>query len=298
MSNIIYVQKGSKLSISNNRLLVNVEEEKRYVPIHEISAVVIENLQCSITAGVNVLCSENNVPIIYCDNKHHPNCISNSFHTYHKQLSRIKEQLQWTESKKKKLFKEIIKQKILNQLELLRYLNKDVSIIKEIENKLKNIDNDNFENIEAIVARLYFNELFGKDFIRGMEGEINLSLNYGYAILRSIIKQTIVAKGLIPSIGLWHKSQFNNFNLSDDIIEVFRPMVDYITFHFLIRDEDFITEEKIYLQNSIFQKVKYGNNIFEYRDCVNLYIDQIIKYMNKEIKEIIIPILDSELYEY
>ncbi|MFV0289084.1 MAG: type II CRISPR-associated endonuclease Cas1 [Mycoplasmatales bacterium] len=157
---------------------------------------------------------------------------------------------------------------------------------------------DNFDYIVAKVAKIYFNELFGNDFVKFENDEINTSLNYGYAILRGIIKQTIIAKGLIPPLGLWHKSQFNNYNLADDIIEVFRPLVDYVTFHFVIKDDNFTSEERSYLQRVIFQKVKYNNSNLEYVDCLNIYIDQIAKYMNKEIKDITFPITDSELYEY
>lgn len=241
------------------------------------------------------MCGSNNIPIMYCDNKYSPVAISNTFNSYHRQFFRLNEQISWSESKKRKLFKQIVIQKIKNQIELLKYLNRDTTLALD---KLNSITNDNFESIEAIVAKIYFNELFGEDFVRFRSDEINSSLNYGYAMLRGVIKQTIVGKGLIPPLGLWHKSQFNNFNLADDIIEVYRPMVDYVTYHFTIRDDKFTKEERIYLQNVIFQKVKYEKNIFEFRDNLELYINQIISYMNGKNKNINFPILDSRIYEY
>ncbi len=298
MSNILFVNSGSKLSMKDNSIIVNIEDKNKKVPICEISSIIIENLQCSITAGVNVLCGANNVPIFYCDNKHSPVALSSSFNTYYRQSLKFEEQLKWTSLRKKKLFQKIVVQKIKNQLELLKYLNRDITVIKDIEKKLSQINKENFDNIEAQVAKCYFNELFGNDFIRFKDDEINASLNYGYAILRGNIKQVIVAKGLIPSLGLWHKNQFNNYNLADDIIEVFRPMVDYVTFHLVIKDDDFSKEERQYLQNIIFQKIRYGNNTFEYIECLSLYVDQIIKYMNKEITSIDFPTTDSEIYEY
>lgn len=148
------------------------------------------------------------------------------------------------------------------------------------------------------MAKLYFKELFGKDFIRFVDDEINSSLNYGYAIIRGVIKQIVVAKGLLPALGLWHKSQFNNYNLADDIIEVYRPMVDFVTYHFTIRDNEFTNEERIYLQNVVFQKIRINNSVFEYCDSIENYVEQIIKFMNRDSNEIIFPITDSELYEY
>ncbi len=298
MSNIVFVKESTKLSIVNNNLCVQVEESNKLIPISEISVIIIENLRCSVTASVNVMCNSKCIPIVYCDNKHSPIAISNSFNTYHRQLFRLEEQMNWSDLRKKNLFKKIVIQKIKNQNELLKYLNKDKFVIGNINDKVKGINNNNLEQVEAIVSKMYFRELFGDEFIRFRDDEINLSLNYGYSILRSVIKQMIVAKGLIPPMGLWHKSQFNNFNLADDIIEVFRPMIDYVSYHFLIKDDDFTNEERLYLQNVIFQKVIFNNKKYEFKDCLNMYIDDIIRYMNKEHKKISIPITDSRLYEY
>lgn len=98
MSNVLFVKKGTKLNIKNNSIVVHLDEDVREVPISEISSIVIENLQCSLTAGVNILCQSYNVPIVYCDNKYSPVAISTSFHTYHKDLIRIQEQINWTEA--------------------------------------------------------------------------------------------------------------------------------------------------------------------------------------------------------
>lgn len=163
---------------------------------------------------------------------------------------------------------------------------------------MESIDNSNFERKEAIVARIYFTELFGANFVRFADDEINLALNYGYAMLRSKIKQIISAKGLIPALGIWHRSQSNNFNLSDDIIEVFRPMVDYITYLLIVKDNEFTNEERCYLQNVLFQKIKYKNRTYEFEECLIMYLDNIIKYMNKEQKTIAIPVTECRLYEY
>lgn len=146
MSNIVFVKKGSKLRTSNQSIIIEVEKENKEVPVSEISVVIIESLECSITAATNVMCSKNNIPIIYCDQKHSPIAISNSFNTYYKQLPRIQEQIKWSTSRKQKLMMMIVKYKIINQLELLRYLKKDLDVIVEIENKLKKINSDNFIN--------------------------------------------------------------------------------------------------------------------------------------------------------
>lgn len=298
MSNVLYITSGSKLSIANNQFIIKKEEQNVTVSVEEVSSIIIENLQCSITAGVNVLANTNNIPIIYCDNTHNPVGIATGFNNYYQQPKRLKQQMNWNDTRKKELFLEIIKVKTENQLELLKHLNRSESIIENITQKIETIDIENFEYMEAVIAKLYFQELFGKDFIRFEDDEINQSLNYGYAILRGIIKQYLSAKGLQPSLGLWHKSQFNNFNLADDIIEVYRPMVDFITYHFIVKDDQFTKEERMVLQNVMFQKVRINNSKIDYIESVNQYINQIIGYMNYESDNLSIPRTDSDIYEY
>lgn len=81
-------------------------------------------------------------------------------------------------------------------------------------------------NTEAVAAAFYFPKLFGKGFTRGEECVQNAALNYGYAILRGSIARNLVMHGLEPCLGLHHRSELNQFNLADDMIEPYRPIVD------------------------------------------------------------------------
>jgi CRISPR-associated protein Cas1 len=248
MTNILFIKSGSKLSVSKNNIVIKNNDDKNEVHITDIKTIIVENLECSITAKVNVLCAQNNIDIIYCDNKYSPVATSTTFNSYYRQLKRIEEQINWKPNRKRKLFMNIVIQKTKNQHELLKYLNKNSDQLELIDKHINEIDITNFELKEAVIAKIYFNCLFGTKFSRIDDSEINMSLNYGYALLRSKIKQIICAKGLIPALGLWHKNQFNNFNLADDIIEVYRPMVDYIIYMFLIKDDNFSNEKRVYLK--------------------------------------------------
>ncbi len=298
MSNIITVKSMSKLKVENNNIVIVVNEETNKVPINQIEVLIIENPNCSITASVNIICAKYSVPIIYCDQKYTPLALTTSFHTFYKQLSRLEKQIKWKESRKQKLFMKIIEQKIDNQLLLLEHFNKDQAIIRKIKCLKLKITKDNFISIEAQVARIYFKELYTNKFIRFAEDEINYGLNYGYAILRSVIKQQIVAKGLSPALGIWHSNQFNNFNLADDLIEVYRPMVDYVVYLLMIKDNIFTKVEKEYLQQLIFQTVVINNQKKEYKTSVQIFINNIIDYLNYDIKKIDLPVTNCEHYEY
>jgi CRISPR-associated protein Cas1 len=93
-----------------------------------------------------------------------------------------------------------------------------------------NVRSGDPENLEGQAAAFYFPHLFGNGFFRGEEGWINAALNYGYAILRGAIARGLVAHGLHPVQGIFHASEQNAFNLADDLIEPFRPLVDLWVF--------------------------------------------------------------------
>ncbi len=56
----------------------------------------------------------------------------------------------------------------------------------------------------------------------------NNLLNYGYAILRAVVARSLVASGLLPTLGIFHKNQYNAYCLADDIMEPYRPFVDKV----------------------------------------------------------------------
>ena len=160
-------------------------------------------------------------------------------------------------------------------------------------------DDISAEHQEAIASRIYFQELYSNTFKSFDEDGINSALNYGYMILRAIISSKIVAKGFHPSLGLHHKSQFNAYNFSDDIIEFFRPMVDYLVYIY----KDILNEVKLSkeIRQKILlvaqQKVFFNGKKYNFSQAIDYYLDNIRDYFLKD-EEIIIPKLSVEDYEY
>ena len=160
-------------------------------------------------------------------------------------------------------------------------------------------DDVSAEHQEAIASRIYFQELYSNSFKRFDEDGVNSALNYGYMILRAIISSKIVAKGFHPSLGLHHKSQFNAYNFSDDIIEIFRPMVDYLVYMY----KDILNEVKLSkeIRQKILlvaqQKVLFNNKKYDFFQAVDYYLDSIRNYFVKD-EEVIIPTLSVMDYEY
>lgn len=191
-------------------------------------------------------------------------------------------QIQWEESKKKLLQKLIVKAKITNQIETLRMNNKSKEVIERLFDFSKEVSLGDVGNREGLAAKMYFREIFGNEFIRFDNDVCNAALNYGYSIFRSTISSIIIAKGYIGNIGLFHKGKSNMFNLSDDIIEVFRPIVDnyvlnYISDEILFKQEH--REELIKLVNA---KIKFNGKVHTITNVIGYYFDSIIKTLDSE----------------
>jgi len=151
----------------------------------------------------------------------------------------LKQQIAWGNHIKEMIHKLIVTHKINAQRNHLEYINIDQSIISHLKAFENEVTLGDKGNREGLSAKMYFRSLFGKDFKRFNDDVINAGLNYGYSILRSLISRALVAKGLNTSIGFFHKGPNNPFNLSDDVIEPFRPLIDAHVFENL-------REEKIF----------------------------------------------------
>jgi len=147
------------------------------------------------------------------------------FHQHHAQTEVSRTQLSLSAPFKKRIWSKIVQAKIANQAQNLRQLqNSDAQALESMTGKVQSGDP---KNVEARAARYYWGRLFA-DFIRADEDDIrNALLNYGYACVRAAIARAVVAVGFIPSVGLHHDGRFNAFNLVDDLIEPFRPIVDW-----------------------------------------------------------------------
>nr|WP_278907253.1 type II CRISPR-associated endonuclease Cas1 [Faecalitalea cylindroides] len=184
----------------------------------------------------------------------------------------------------------IVKYKIENQIEILKQNNKSHEVIKKLYEFVDSIELDDRTNREGLAAKMYFRELFGSDFIRFDDDVINAGLNYGYSIFRSLITSIIVAKGYIANIGIFHKGKQNMFNLSDDIIEVFRPIVDDFVYN-TMRDEILFKQEHreklIQLTN---KKILIDSRKQTIANAINQYLDSIFNYLDGETNRVLFPL--------
>lgn len=231
----ILITKPCRLSMKNRQFVYEPRDEPTIrVPLEDITVIVLESNQATLTTALLSHISENNIALFTCDNYHMPNGLFTPFHQ-HSRLSQIAHiQVAMKLPLKKQIWQKIIMQKIANQAELLRYFHKDDFQVSVLEKKVKSGDS---ENLEALAARRYWGLLFD-DFVRDQKGldPRNIALNYGYAIVRGAVARSLVSYGLLPTFGVFHRSELNAYNLADDMIEALRPMVDMVVKKLEIED--------------------------------------------------------------
>lgn len=177
-------------------------------------------------------------------------------------MSVLKQQIDMSVLTKKQFWKQIVQQKIENQATVLKLCNIDGwSSIDCLKQKVHSGDNS---NMEAVAASQYFKLLFGKSFTRSQESAVNACLNYGYAVLRSTIEKYLIVYGYEPSLGIFHKSTLNNFNLADDIIEAYRPLIDLFVKRNAENDEEVTTVRKAQIVNLLNVDVIIDSKLFFY----------------------------------
>lgn len=237
----IYISNSSKLSLKYNQLVVNNGDEFTF-PIEDIRSIVIENQQTTVTSALISKLSSAGVCVIFCNEKHLPSSVLIPINSFSTPRDRIELQINQSLPFKKRLWQSIVIAKIKNQAKCLELVG--IDDYKKISVIASSVTSGDVNNREGYAANIYFKILFGKEFTRDQESITNTALNYGYSVLRSFIARTITVYGLEPVFGIHHSNKYNAFNLADDIIEPFRPVVDLYVYNNIRTSMEFGTFQK------------------------------------------------------
>lgn len=264
----IVISKSSKISYKNRFLVVKQELEEKYIHLSEIDTVIIDSISVSISAYLLKELSDSKINVIFCDEKHNPYGELLPLSRRCNTSKKIIEQTKWTIKQKDTIWMNIVKNKILNQTILLQKINS--SNFKVLSNYVKEVKIGDKTNREGHAAKIYFKDLFGKEFIRHNDDNINSALNYGYTILLSTINKEIVNNGCLTQLGIHHKNEFNEFNLTCDLIEPFRVIIDKFVYNNL--DKKFDTDYKLDLVNLFNQRFRYNKKMYILKDIIEMYV--------------------------
>ncbi len=280
---IVYVESSDYLSSYLDNLKIKKGMDEIKIPFCDINSIIIDNNQSCITVSLINKCVEYKINLVICDYYHLPASILLPYSGNYQSSLILHNQLKWRQEEKEHIWKEIVKAKISNQKMVLKLLHKSVETINILEKYIEEVEDGDVTNREGLAAKIYFRELFGKDFNRNEESKVNASLNYGYSIIRSQICRSLVARGLNPHFGIFHKGISNAFNLADDLIEMYRPIVDLWVYRNIDNFEIFNKEIRIQLVNLTTKKILYGKSKVTIINSINSFINQIIDYFETGI---------------
>ena len=224
----VVITKNCKLSYKNDYLIIR-NDNLNMIHLSEINTIIIENGMSSITSYLINELANHKIKLIICDEKHNPSCEMVPYYGSFNTSKKILLQTIWSDERKNKVWQLIVKNKIHNQAMLLKKLE-----INEYEKLLKfeeEVKVGDSTNREGHAAKVYFNLLYGMDFNRSSDDNTNKALDYGYSILLSIFNREKEKKGYITPLGINHRNEFNQFNLSCDLMEPFRPLIDEIVYN-------------------------------------------------------------------
>lgn len=219
----VIISQPAKLKRENFALVVEQEKSAR-VPFEDIAVIVLNNREITLTHPVLSACAEYGIGLYATGDNHQPSGVFLPFQTHSRATRMLRLQLALDKPTGKRAWAAIVQAKINNQAFCMRTIN--AGDHERLESYARRVRSGDTGNMEAQASAYYFPKMYGRSFHRSQDGWTNAALDYGYAVLRGACARALVAHGLLPTVGLFHSSEQNAFNLADDLIEPYRPIVD------------------------------------------------------------------------
>lgn len=271
----VVISSNAKLDYQIGHMVVRGEKTTK-IHLNEIGMLIVESTAVSMTSYLLSELMKNKIKVVFCDEKRNPCSELVSYYGSHDTSSKIRKQIEWTKDDKDHIWTEIVSEKIKQQaLMLQRYQKEEANMLFEY---MEEVEFGDITNREGHAAKVYFNTLFGKKFTRTDENPINAALNYGYGIILSIFNREIVSSGYLTQIGLFHDNMFNQFNLSSDLMEPFRPLVDQLVVE--LKPEKFETEEKRKMLELLNKEVEICGKMEVVTNAIKIYCRSVFDALN------------------
>ena len=290
---IIDISEAAYVRLKHQQLVIEKQSEiVGQVPIEDLGVLILQHPAIVLTQQLIVACQKNKVVIVFCDEKHLPYSLIlpiGEGHTLHNKI--LKQQMAISEPTRKRLWQNIVQHKIKEQEQTLVMLNKESTRLSFLSTQVKTGDSG---NCEAIAAQAYWKLLFGKAFKRDADLDgVNSLLNYGYAIIRAAVARSVCGAGLHPTIGLFHTNQYNALCLADDLMEPFRPWVDYVVYQMASTNSEVTINQqsKQALLGLMSEAVLYKKKTMPFMVALNYLMADLKRCYSDGIKTLPYPLL-------
>ena len=282
----VIIKKSEKLHFKDKQLIIDKDNQSTKIPLEDINYILIEDSSTIITTRLLAELGKNAISLIVCDERFDPTSIMYPYNYHFKQLDVFTHQLEIDDSIKNEFWNQIVKRKIENSIRVLEMTSKEEFPISKLNEYINEVIEGDSRNREGLAAKIYFRSIFGSDFIRFYDDNINAALNYGYTILASAIIRNLAVYGLNTYLGIHHNSKINNFNLAYDFLEPYRSVID----KFVYDNKDDIVlplsfEFRKKLINLLNKEVLHQNKKYTIEYSISLLIKSYIKsFSTGEIK--------------
>ena len=293
----IMISNGTELHIKDRQLQIG---NLASIPLEDINSIMIESKSVRMSSYFLHKAAEFGIVVYACNEQHIPSTVVLPVQHHHRHFKMLKLQMNVSKPLQKRLWQQIIVGKIKNQAKCLKLM--DITQWEELDKMSREVKSGDTTHVEGRAAAFYFKCLFGKEFSRGEENIINSALNYGYAIIRGMIARTIICYGFEPSLGIWHCSELNGFNLADDFIEPFRQVVDlYVAQNFDYSEIN--TALTADMKRGLFSMLSYDMNVNGEKQIMANAIDKMVmgygRCLNGNQNELVIPeLMPLEIHSY
>lgn len=271
----VVVSNSAKLDYQMGFLVVRKETTTK-IHLNEISVLLLESTAISLTASLVSELLKRKIKVIFCDEKRNPCGEVVPFYGSHDTSAKLKKQLLW--ENQSAVWTEIVSEKIRKQQEFLEKLNKQEEALL-LADYVRQIEFGDVTNREGHAAKVYFNAVFGMDFTRTSECPTNAALNYGYTILLSAFNREIVSNGYLTQLGIFHDNMFNQFNLSSDLMEPYRILVDERVHR--MKPQKFEHDEKMELVDILNAEVVISDRKEYVNNAIKIYVKSILDALSE-----------------
>jgi len=272
----VVIAKRCKLDLKMGYMVIRGEETRR-IFMDEIAVVILENPAISFTGCLMNAFVEKKIRLILCGNDRLPVAELTPCYGSYDCSGKLKKQIQWTEKAKDEVWRKVVGDKIQKQAELLAE-NKHQKEALLLESYLPQIEFQDKTNREGHAAKVYFNALFGMDFVRSKQDPRNAALNYGYGILLAAFSREICANGYLTQLGIHHDNVLNHYNLSSDLMEPFRVLMDRAVIQ--IGGRQFSKEERYFLVNILNETVSIAGTAQTVLNAIKIYVRSALSALN------------------
>jgi CRISPR-associated protein Cas1 len=243
----VVINQPARLRREHFSLLIEQQQTAR-VPFEDIAVIVLNSREITLTHPVLSACAEYGISLFSTGDNHQPNGVFVPFLSHSRATRMQRLQLALDKPTAKRAWARMVQAKIANQARAMELAG--VQDAERLMSYARRVRSGDSGNLEAQASAYYFPQIFGQSFVRSQDCWINAALDYGYAVMRGACARALVAHGMLPSLGLFHSSEQNAFNLADDLIEPYRPVVDlHVSTHAacVVADRELLPTDKVAL---------------------------------------------------